>query len=56
MNTHPRERGQALILITFAAIGLFAITALAIDGGAVLPGNVSLKMQPMLPPWPVPWP
>ncbi len=35
MNTHPRERGQALILVTFAAIGLFAFTALAIDGGAV---------------------
>jgi hypothetical protein len=27
-----RERGQALILITFAAIALFAITGLAIDG------------------------
>src|SRR5512133_2055945 len=26
------ERGQALILITFAAIALFAITGLAIDG------------------------
>src|SRR5215213_112943 len=28
------ERGQALILITLAAIGLFAITGLAIDGSA----------------------
>src|SRR5215813_3338735 len=28
------ERGQALILIALAAIGLFAITGLAIDGGA----------------------
>src|SRR6266487_6421512 len=27
------ERGQALILITLAAVGLFAITGLAIDGG-----------------------
>ena len=34
MNTHPKERGQALIMIAFAAIGLFAFTALAIDGGA----------------------
>lgn len=29
------ERGQALILIVFAAIGLFAFTALAIDSGRV---------------------
>lgn len=35
MNTHPRERGQALIMIAFAAVGLFAFTALAIDGGTV---------------------
>src|SRR6266536_6197264 len=28
------ERGQALILITLAAVGLFAITGLAIDGSA----------------------
>jgi Flp pilus assembly protein TadG len=28
------ERGQALILIALAAVGLFAITGLAIDGGA----------------------
>jgi Flp pilus assembly protein TadG len=34
MNTHPKERGQALIMIAFAAVGLFAFTALAIDGGA----------------------
>jgi hypothetical protein len=31
-NFFPTERGQALILITFAAIALFAITGLAIDG------------------------
>src|ERR1044071_3739143 len=30
----PTERGQALILIAFAAIGLFAIAGLAIDGTA----------------------
>jgi hypothetical protein len=30
----PGERGQALILIAFAAIALFAITGLAIDGSA----------------------
>lgn len=35
MNKHPKERGQALIIIAFAAVGLFAFTALAIDGGAV---------------------
>lgn len=29
-----RERGQALILITLAAIGLFGITGLAVDGSA----------------------
>src|ERR1051325_5181102 len=29
-----KERGQALILIAFAAIGLFAIAGLAIDGTA----------------------
>jgi Flp pilus assembly protein TadG len=29
-----REQGQALILVALAAIGLFAITALAIDGSA----------------------
>src|SRR5689334_20899575 len=27
-------RGQALILIALAAVGLFAVTGLAIDGGA----------------------
>jgi len=32
--TSLRERGQALILIALAAIGLFAITGLAIDGSA----------------------
>jgi hypothetical protein len=29
---YPKERGQALILIAFAAIGLFLIAGLAIDG------------------------
>src|SRR6266508_4711635 len=28
------ERGQALVLVALAAIGLFAVTGLAIDGGA----------------------
>ncbi len=31
---YSTERGQALILIAFAAIALFAITGLAIDGSA----------------------
>jgi len=31
---HSLERGQALVLIALAAVGLFAITGLAIDGGA----------------------
>jgi hypothetical protein len=31
-SNHFMERGQALIIITFAAIALFAITGLAIDG------------------------
>ena len=35
MNHHSSEKGQALILITFAAIGLFAFAALAIDGSMV---------------------
>jgi len=29
------EKGQALVLIAFAAVGLFAFTALAVDGGRV---------------------
>jgi len=32
---HSSERGQALILLVFAAVGLLAFTALAIDGGMV---------------------
>lgn len=35
MNHKPGERGQALILIVFAAIALFAFAALAIDGSRV---------------------
>lgn len=35
MKMYPKERGQALILIAFAAIGLFAFASLAIDGGMV---------------------
>ncbi len=31
----PAERGQALILIVFAAVALFAFTALAIDGSMI---------------------
>ncbi|HEX8992126.1 MAG TPA: pilus assembly protein TadG-related protein [Anaerolineales bacterium] len=33
MNEAPHERGQALILIVFAIVGLVAITGLAVDGG-----------------------
>ncbi len=33
MNRGTHERGQALILIVFALIGLFGITGLAVDGG-----------------------
>jgi len=32
-STRPGERGQALILVVFAVFGLFAVAALAIDGG-----------------------
>lgn len=35
MKQKSTERGQALILIAFAALGLFAFTALAIDGSRV---------------------
>ena len=35
MKTKSRESGQALIIIAFAAIGLFAFAALAIDGSMV---------------------
>lgn len=35
MNHKPQERGQALILIVFAAVALFAFAALAIDGSRV---------------------
>jgi Flp pilus assembly protein TadG len=33
MKANSKERGQALVLIVFAMLGLFGITALAIDGG-----------------------
>lgn len=35
MNNPRKERGQALIIIALAAVGLFAFTALAIDGSMV---------------------
>jgi len=35
MKPKSQERGQALILIVFAAVGLFAFAALAIDGSRV---------------------
>ena len=35
MKTNSSEKGQALIIIAFAAIGLFAFAALAIDGSIV---------------------
>ena len=35
MKFSSSEKGQALIIIAFAAIGLFAFTALAVDGGMV---------------------
>jgi Flp pilus assembly protein TadG len=35
MKQKSHERGQALILIVFAAVGFFAFTALAIDGSRV---------------------
>jgi hypothetical protein len=35
MKLKSQERGQALILIAFAAVGLFAFAALAIDGSRV---------------------
>ena len=35
MKPRLQERGQALILIVFAAVGLFAFAALAIDGSRV---------------------
>jgi Flp pilus assembly protein TadG len=33
MLSKKTERGQALILITFALIGLIALTGLTVDGG-----------------------
>jgi hypothetical protein len=35
MLNKPSEKGQALVIIALAAVGLFAFTALAIDGGMV---------------------
>jgi len=32
---HPTQRGQALVMIALAAVGLFAFAALAIDGSAI---------------------
>lgn len=37
MNTHPKsEQGQAIVLIVFAMIAMFALVALAMDGGQAL--------------------
>lgn len=33
LTRHPSERGQAIVLIAFAIVGLVAMTGLAIDGG-----------------------
>ena len=33
MDTNPRERGQALIIIVLTIVGLFGLTGLVIDGG-----------------------
>ncbi|MCI0553607.1 MAG: pilus assembly protein TadG-related protein, partial [Anaerolineae bacterium] len=35
MTNKNSEKGQALVLIALAAVGLFAFAALAIDGGRV---------------------
>ena len=35
MHQHSSEKGQALIIITFAAVILFGFAALAIDGSMV---------------------
>src|SRR5687768_8620560 len=35
MKNNSSEKGQVLILITLAAVGLFGFAALAIDGGMV---------------------
>src|SRR5919106_3038217 len=35
MHHHSSEKGQALILITLAAVGIFAFAALAIDGSMI---------------------
>jgi Flp pilus assembly protein TadG len=35
MKTYPKQRGQALIIVALAAVGLFAFTSLAVDGGIV---------------------
>jgi hypothetical protein len=35
MNTHRTERGQALVLLVLAFVGLLGFTALTIDGGLV---------------------
>ncbi|MEJ2303473.1 MAG: Tad domain-containing protein [Anaerolineales bacterium] len=35
VNNSSSERGQALILLVFAAVALLGFTALAIDGGMV---------------------
>lgn len=35
MNDHRRERGQVLVLIILAIVGLFGLLALAVDGGRI---------------------
>jgi uncharacterized membrane protein len=36
MNSIKHEKGQAIIMVAFAIVGLVAFAALAIDGGRVL--------------------
>src|SRR5688500_3092759 len=35
MQNHDSEKGQALIIVTLAAVGIFSFAALAIDGSMV---------------------
>lgn len=43
MQPHKTEKGQALVLITFAIIGLIAITGLVVDGGLTFAKNRSAQ-------------
>ena len=56
MHQHSSEKGQALIIITLAAVILFGFAALAIDGSMVFSDKRMHRTQQIPPPWQALWP